>query len=318
MKKKKRNRFRLTALNVMFALCTHNCAAFVSAGVIPCRRPWCAPCGMRPRRHVIGASAPRRVRRAAMRMGFDGGSSERPATPDDGQDESDGEEEPNDETSDAELVDDNDDAAPQFTSASTPSSTEFHFSQEVLRRRISALNERKRTTGKTSTDAVLDLSVVADSNRSDEIAEETMDEEEVSRVIDAFDNLSRVFVILFTNARDGTEGVYSLSVGEENIVLAFEERHEAQRYAVCLEAQKFPQPQIAEMDPHEIRDFCYDAGIKLGFIPSGMVIVPPDESVVDDLDKWRGTPSSDSSGSTGMTEEDIDAMRKRFDTLFGQ
>lgn len=270
-------------------------------------------CRLRPRRRGIDVSLMgRRSRRTAMRMNANEDSEPgHAAIPNDSQakdEESEGAREINSEEVKEEV---NEDTTPK-----TPSSTEVLFNQEVLRRRMSALNSKPRSV-ESNDNSVLDLSVVSDQDFTGEISEETLSDADATEFLSTFDNLKCIWVILFTNSNDGTEGVYSLSIGDQSIVLAFQERQEAHRYAICLEAQKFPQPQICEMDPKEIREFCVDAKLKLGFIPSGMIITPPDESIIEDLDKWGGK-SSRESGSTKMSDDDIDAMRKRFDTLFGQ
>lgn len=219
----------------------------------------------------------------------------------------------------------NEDEQQQHNPEKSQTSSSAQFNQEVLRRRMAQLNNSKSSN---SSDTILDLSVVADGSRSDEevlsteITEESMSENDATEFIKSFDKLKTLWVILFTNSTDGSDGVYSLAVGDHNIVLAFEEKMEANRYAVSLEKQKFPKPQIAEMDPNEIRTFCHESNLKLGFIRKGMAITAPEESAIDDLDKWRGTPdnnnTSNDEDSSGMAEDDIDAMRKRLDTLFGK
>lgn len=221
-----------------------------------------------------------------------------------------------DNESDNDPSNNKDDNPPEPGSKKGASSAEYLFSQEVLRRRLSEMSKQKPIKpGQTPKDVALDLSIVTDD--TSEVRKEEMSKDEADDFINQFEGLSHVWVILFTNETDGTEGVYSLSIGGDNIILAFQERQEAHRYSVVLESQQFPQPQIGEMDPKELRQFCQDSGYKLGFIPTGMFITPPEESAVDDLDKWRGSPT-ESEGSTGMSEEDIDAMRKHFDSLFGQ
>lgn len=194
---------------------------------------------------------------------------------------------------------------------------EHMFSQEILRRRISDLSKRQRTSANPKSDGVLDLSLATESAITS-IGDGDVSDEEVQQFIESFEKLRSVHVIVFTNRADRSEGVYSLNVAGQNIVLAFEDRSEAMRYSICLQAQDFPEPQIFEMDPKELRDFCYDADLKLGFVPTGMLITPPDESAIDDLDKWSGEPSGDATGPSGLTQDDIDTMRKRFDSLFGQ
>lgn len=198
------------------------------------------------------------------------------------------------------------------------STTESLFSGEILRRRIARLNDpnsQKISSSQNGEDTALDISIIFDeaNGESLEVAGEWMDAEEADHIVSKFENLSSVWVILFTNTKSGVEGLYSLTVDKENTVLAFESRQEAHRFAICLEAQNFPSPQVSEMDTAELRDFCAESRTRLGFIPTGVMLVPPDESAVEDLDSWRG-PSSE----TGMSDEDIDTMRRRFDSLFGK
>lgn len=177
---------------------------------------------------------------------------------------------------------------------------------ELLRRRMNDLQTRL-TNGHMPTDRVIDIGATM----HDEITEEDASDD----MIQNFVNLHSVWTIIFTNAVDGSEGVYSLAIGSENVILAFEDRQEAQRYALCLEAQTFPSPKISELETSELCDFCTDSGSRLGFVPAGSLITPPDESAVEDLDKWRGKSSGN---DTGMSQEDIENMKKRLDSLFGQ
>ena len=187
---------------------------------------------------------------------------------------------------------------------------EHPLDMELLRRRMSDV-DRKRRAGWAPSDDVIDLS-----NATSHALSEADDLE----FVNAFEKLEGLWVIVFTNAADGTEGVYSLSIGEESIVLAFQEKEEAQRYALCLEVQEFPMPQICMMDSEELRNFCGEAGFRLGFVPTGSLISPPEESAIDDMDKWRGKPNGGTEGddSVGLSDEDIETMKKRLDSLFGE
>lgn len=202
---------------------------------------------------------------------------------------------------------------------STPAET--MFSEEVLRRRIAQLSDRSRqhasTSSESANDTVLDLSLAFDDSNSEamiEIGAEPISSEDTNSVISAFEGLNSIWVIMFTNTKNGSDGLYSLTIDTENIVLGFENKQEAHRYAICLEAQNFPSPQVCDLDPDALREFCLGAKIKLGFVPAGVMLVPPDESAVEDLDSWKGRPSSEA----GMSDEDIDTMKRRFDSLFGQ
>lgn len=178
---------------------------------------------------------------------------------------------------------------------------------DVLRRRMSDLDDRSKA-GHSPSDRVSPELV--------SVEEHEIGDSDLKRFVHNFEHLTSVWVIAFTSAVDGTEGIYSLSVSDENIVLAFEDKEEAQRYALCLEAQKFPAPQISELETTELCDFCNESGFRLGFVPKGSLVTPPEESAIEDLDKWRGKPPR-SKGQTGMSDEEIDIMKKRLDSLFG-
>lgn len=190
-------------------------------------------------------------------------------------------------------------------------STDHRLDMDLLRDRMSAV-DRKSRAGWAPSDAVIDLSPSS--------SELPLSDSDSAEFLSAFESLGTLWVIVFTNVSDGSDGVYSLSIGDESIVLAFEEREEAQRYSICLEAQEFPMPQVCELDSEELRNFCGEAGFRLGFVPKGSLISPPEESAIEDLDKWRGEPKSKHADrdSLGMSEEDIETMKKKLDSLFGQ
>lgn len=189
--------------------------------------------------------------------------------------------------------------------------SQVHLDMNLLSDRIKELDDSSSPAVPNSPTQVVDISIALQNDTH--LAEVDAD------FLKDFDNVSSLWVILFTATADGSEGVYSLTVGDENIVLAFQQRSEAQRYALCLEAQDFPVPQVCELDTDELRQFCEEAGFRLGFVPSGSLISPPDESAIDDIDKWRGENDTKArDGTVGMSEEDIDIMKKRLDNLFGQ
>lgn len=199
--------------------------------------------------------------------------------------------------------------SPDDVPSDAPDPADKHIDMDILRRRMSDIG-RKRGPGFNPAEAVVDLSSVTDGMSMEEVEEDEF--------LKQFENLKSLWVIVFTNANDGSDGVYSLTVSEEHIVLAFEDRTEAQRYALCLETQEFPSPQVCELDSAELRKFCGESGFRLGFVPRGALITPPEESAIEDLDSWRGEPSSPLDGSTGLSKEDIEMMKKRLDSLFGQ
>ena len=112
-----------------------------------------------------------------------------------------------------------------------------------------------------------------------------------------------VFVLLFRDD-SGNEGIHTLSVGDQNIVLMFEDEDDATRYALLLEAQDFMAPSVESIERQEIEDFCGGAGYQAKLVPKGFVpesdadrlmIVPPAANM-DQMD-W------DKKGSDSQTEQ---------------
>lgn len=153
---------------------------------------------------------------------------------------------------------------------------------------------------------------------------------EAGKYIEQFESVEALWVIVFTSKED-KEGVYSLSVGDENIVLAFQEQAEANRYAKLLEVQDFPAAKVYKLAARELRDFCTNEGFRLGFVPSGSLITPPEESAIEDSDYWRikkggaddasgskGDTHPDNDGSSDLSPEDMELMKRRLENLLGQ
>lgn len=111
-----------------------------------------------------------------------------------------------------------------------------------------------------------------------------------------------VFVLLFRDD-SGNEGIHTLSVGDQNIVLMFEDEDDATRYALLLEAQDFMVPSVESIDRQEIEDFCEGASYQAKLVPKGFVpesdadrlmIVPP-ETNMEQMD-WE--QSDENSGAS--------------------
>ena len=112
------------------------------------------------------------------------------------------------------------------------------------------------------------------------------------------------------NPRTENEGIYSRRSGEDGVdmILCFEEHEDAERYAVMLTAQDFPEATPVEMDTRMLLDFCDEGGItpaqfdasagqvraappgaccnllrsgghSLGLVRQGSLVVPPEANV---------------------------------------
>ena len=108
-----------------------------------------------------------------------------------------------------------------------------------------------------------------------------------------------VHVLLF-DAGSENEGIHSLELNGTTVVLLFEDRDDAERYAGLLEAQDFPAPTVEALDRREMEEFCSNAGYEARFVPAGflpqtaeerLLIAPPERNM--DVSSWREQELSD-------------------------
>lgn len=102
-----------------------------------------------------------------------------------------------------------------------------------------------------------------------------------------------VHVLLFDAGSD-QEGIHSLELNGRTVVLLFEVRDDAERYAGLLEAQDFPTPTVEALDRAEMEAFCREAGYEARFVPSGflpqsaedrLLLAPPEQNM--DVTNWQ-------------------------------
>jgi hypothetical protein len=142
----------------------------------------------------------------------------------------------------------------------------------------------------------------------------------------------RVFVLLF-NAGTDNEGIHTIRMGDRNLVLMFEDEDDATRYALLLEAQDFPAPNVESIPREEIEDFCrqspgYDSKlVPAGFVPQSeeerLLLAPPEvnlqETDWDEREKTNSVsaddrPAPDDDEGT-MSQRELEAMRRRLEGL---
>lgn len=132
----------------------------------------------------------------------------------------------------------------------------------------------------------------------------------------------RVFVLLF-NARTENEGIHTLKVGDQNVVLMFESEDDATRYALMLEAQDFGSPTPEEFESEEIEEFCQGAGYVCKQVPEGMLTMPPETNVEKpDWDPDAQPAPSSVSGDrppaedkSDFSQSELDEIRRRLEGL---
>jgi hypothetical protein len=138
-----------------------------------------------------------------------------------------------------------------------------------------------------------------------------------------------VHVLLFDAGSDA-EGIHSLEVNGNTMVLLFEDPDDAERYAGLLEAQDFPMPSVEAIDRDEIELFCTQAGYQAQFVPAGflpqsaedrLLISPPELNM--DVANWKEELQEQSEAGLAGAEPDelsganaeLEAFRRRLEGL---
>lgn len=141
-----------------------------------------------------------------------------------------------------------------------------------------------------------------------------------------------VHVLLF-DAGSENEGIHSLELNGTTVVLLFEERDDAERYAGLLEAQDFPMPSVESIERAEMEEFCANAGYEARFVPGGflpqsaedrLLIAPPEKNM--DVSTWREQAEVEAGQQAGGVAEaasepissgnaELEAFRRRLEGL---
>ncbi len=126
-----------------------------------------------------------------------------------------------------------------------------------------------------------------------------------------------VHVLLYEVGK-ASEGIHSLELSGKTVVLMFENKDDAERYCVLLEAQDFPCPTVVNLEREEIELFCSKAGYENRFVESGFIpktdeerlsIVPPEQN--------RETTCWQANNSEAIQErnDSLDDIRKKLEGL---
>ncbi|MBM5823890.1 MAG: DUF3110 domain-containing protein [Cyanobacteria bacterium M_surface_10_m2_119] len=132
-----------------------------------------------------------------------------------------------------------------------------------------------------------------------------------------------VHVLLFDAGSD-QEGIHSLEIQGRTVVLLFEDRDDAERYAGLLEAQDFPVPTVEPLDREEMELFCSQAGYEARFVPAGflpqsaedrLLIAPPERNM--DVTQWQDQDSADAGSPDPIQSTDpaLEAFRRQLEGL---
>ncbi len=125
-----------------------------------------------------------------------------------------------------------------------------------------------------------------------------------------------IYILLYIADKDN-EGIHSLEIKGETIVLMFEDRDDAERYCGLLEAQDFPKPNIQLIKREEVEAFCENSGYKArlvekGFVPQSdedrLMLSPPERNL--DVSLWQEDSLTSQKGN-----EELENIRKKLEDL---
>jgi hypothetical protein len=130
-----------------------------------------------------------------------------------------------------------------------------------------------------------------------------------------------VHVLLYDAGQD-SEGIHSLELSGQTVVLMFENCDDAERYAGLLEAQDFPTPTVEALDQHEVELFCTEAGyearlVETGFVPKTdderLMLAPPSSN--RDVSNWQTDDQTVDTSEPSSPSDGLDDVRRRLEGL---
>jgi len=124
--------------------------------------------------------------------------------------------------------------------------------------------------------------------------------------------------VLLYDAGGESEGIHSLELAGSTVVLMFETRDDAERYAGLLEAQDFPVPSLEAIERDDIEIFCREAGYVARFVESGFVPETDEERLLlspptanRDVTGWQDAEPAAPSDESAQLE----AFRRQLENL---
>ena len=133
----------------------------------------------------------------------------------------------------------------------------------------------------------------------------------------------RVHVLLYESGKEN-EGIHSLEINGQTIVLMFEEKEDAERYCGLLEAQDFPKPSIQAIEKKEVELFCETSGYEVkfvnkGFIPSTeeerLLLSPPEKNLDVSILSNESDSCNDNQLKNNNSDSEIDSFRRKLEDL---
>ncbi len=130
-----------------------------------------------------------------------------------------------------------------------------------------------------------------------------------------------VHVLLYEVGKEG-EGIHSIDIKGQTIVIMFEDKDDAERYKGLLEAQDFPTPSIELIEKEEIQMFCKNAGyesrlVERGFVPETeedrLLISPPPRNL--ETTNINENQINQVTTDCNQSDKELDALRQKLEKL---
>ena len=127
-----------------------------------------------------------------------------------------------------------------------------------------------------------------------------------------------VYVLLY-NANTNDEGIYTIQEGDRQKILMFQQKDDAERFAMQLEAQDFPAPTAEAIDSEEIKLFCDKAGYDWQIVEPEQLVVPPETNLeATDWEKEAANSQnldSEPAEDAAMSNSELDKIRNQLEGL---
>ena len=125
-----------------------------------------------------------------------------------------------------------------------------------------------------------------------------------------------VYILLY-NANTDEEGIHTIQEGDCQKILMFQQKDDAERFAMQLEAQDFPTPTAEAIDSDEIQAFCDKAGYQWQIVEPEQLVMPPERNLEEtDWEKEDSeTTASEEATDSAMSNSELDRIRNQLEGL---
>ena len=123
------------------------------------------------------------------------------------------------------------------------------------------------------------------------------------------------------NANTNDEGIHTIQEGDHQKILMFQQKDDAERFAIQLEAQDFPEPTVEVMESAEIEAFCKSAGYECSIVEPEQLVVPPENNLEQtdwdgEEEKAQTQPSPlEEEADSSLSNTELDQIRNQLEGL---